>query len=269
MWEIPVHGNGGGGAYYPTSGLREAGLRNLRAIQGASDMLICGEDLGNVPDEVPPVLLELGVLGLRIQRWCDGQTWKYPYLTVGASSCHDCSPCRLWWNEEWGGAEGWYNFFIGKGSCPGGPPDWISQKIIEMHCEGSSMLTINPIQVGYAPPCMRVEPKRMCMLGQLLALSQPDVHVCESRNWLVTSHAAQDYIDMWEKLRSKNPKNDMINKPGTTDGCWVYRFLPFLPDSRTLPGLLVNLLKGVGTPDVTRHLNQISMAVLELTETVW
>jgi len=74
---------------------------------------------------------------------------------------------------------------------------------------------------------------------------------------------------MWEKLRSKNPKNDMINKPGTTDGCWVYRFLPFLPDSRTLPGLLVNLLKGVGTPDVTRHLNQISMAVLELTETVW
>ena len=177
-----MHGNGGGGAYYPTSGLREAGLRNLRAIQGASDMLICGEDLGNVPDEVPPVLLELGVLGLRIQRWCDGQTWKYPYLTVGASSCHDCSPCRLWWNEEWGGAEGWYNFFIGKGSCPGGPPDWISQKIIEMHCEGSSMLTINPIQVGYAPPCTRVEPKRMCMLGQLLALSQPDVHVCESRN---------------------------------------------------------------------------------------
>jgi hypothetical protein len=182
MWEIPVHGNGGGGAYYPTSGLREAGLRNLRAIQGASDMLICGEDLGNVPDEVPPVLLELGVLGLRIQRWCDGQTWKYPYLTVGASSCHDCSPCRLWWNEEWGGAEGWYNFFIGKGSCPGGPPDWISQKIIEMHCEGSSMLTINPIQVGYAPPCTRAEPKRMCMPGQLLALSLPDVHVCESRN---------------------------------------------------------------------------------------
>jgi hypothetical protein len=71
---------------------------------------------------------------------------------------------------------------------------------------------------------------------------------------------------MWEKLRSKNPKNDMINKPGTTDGCWVYRFLP---NSQTLPCLLVNLLKGVGSPDVTRHLNQISVAALELTETVW
>ena len=30
-------------------------------------MLICGEDLGNVPPEVPPVLNELGILGLRIQ----------------------------------------------------------------------------------------------------------------------------------------------------------------------------------------------------------
>ena len=24
------------------------------------------------------------------------------------------SPCRLWWNEEWGGAEGWYNYFVGQ-----------------------------------------------------------------------------------------------------------------------------------------------------------
>eukprot|EP00282_Hemiselmis_andersenii_P005405 CAMPEP_0114134328 /NCGR_PEP_ID=MMETSP0043_2-20121206/14095_1 /TAXON_ID=464988 /ORGANISM="Hemiselmis andersenii, Strain CCMP644" /LENGTH=864 /DNA_ID=CAMNT_0001227953 /DNA_START=33 /DNA_END=2623 /DNA_ORIENTATION=+ len=176
MWEIPQRG--GGGKYNPSSGLREAGLKNLRAIQTASSMLICGEDLGNVPDEVPPVLLELGICGLRIQRWCDGQTWKYPYLCVGASSCHDCSPCRLWWNEEWGGAEGWYNYFVGKGQCPGGPPDWISQKIVKMHCEGTSLLTINPIQ---------------------------------------------DYVDMWQKLRSPDPKQDMINRPGHTDGCWTWR----------------------------------------------
>jgi 4-alpha-glucanotransferase len=30
-------------------------------------MLICGEDLGNVPPEVPPVLQELDILGLCIQ----------------------------------------------------------------------------------------------------------------------------------------------------------------------------------------------------------
>ena len=63
-------------------GLRDNGLRNLRAIQKASNMMICGEDLGDCPAEVGPVLLELGILGLKIQRWCEGHTWKYAYLSV-------------------------------------------------------------------------------------------------------------------------------------------------------------------------------------------
>mmetsp|Transcript_59783 Transcript_59783/g.140742 ORF Transcript_59783/g.140742 Transcript_59783/m.140742 type:complete len:838 (-) Transcript_59783:164-2677(-) len=176
MWEIPQHG--GGGQYVPGGGLRENGLKNLRAIQTASNMMICGEDLGNVPPEVGPVLLELGILGLKIQRWCNGKTWEYGYLTVAASSCHDCSPCRLWWNEDWGGAENFFNSFCGGGQTPGGPPDFISQKIIKMHAESSAMWTINPIQ---------------------------------------------DYLDMWNSLRSANAKNDMINVPGSTDGCWIWR----------------------------------------------
>jgi len=176
MWEIPKHGSGG--RYEPSSGLRENGLKNLRAIQTASNMLICGEDLGNVPAEVGPVLLELGILGLKIQRWCDGKTGEYPLLTVAASSCHDTSPCRLWWNENWGEAEHFFHSFCGDGHTPGGPPDWVSQKIIKMHAESSAMWTINPIQ---------------------------------------------DYIDMFEDMRSQNAKADMINVPGSTEGCWVYR----------------------------------------------
>ncbi|KAJ1471613.1 glycoside hydrolase [Baffinella frigidus] len=172
MWEIPSRG--GPGEYVPSKGLREAGLRNLRAIQTASKS----------HPRPPPRLHQnrqhtpFGVLGLRIQRWCEGHTWKYDYLSVAASSCHDCSPCRLWWNQEWGSAEGWYNFFIGKGQCPGGPPDWVIQKIVNLHLESTSMLTINPIQ---------------------------------------------DYIDCWDALRSPDPKNDMINVPGSTEGCWIWR----------------------------------------------
>ena len=92
---------------------------------------------------------------------CEGHTWKYGYLSVAASSCHDCSPCRLWWNEEWGSAEGWYGFFCGGGAprdvckppkeatktCPGGPPPWVSKHIQKLHFDSSSMWTINPIQV--------------------------------------------------------------------------------------------------------------------------
>ena len=200
MWEIPR--NGGGGQYVPNGGLRESGLRNLRAIQTASNMLICGEDLGNVPPEVGPVLLELGILGLKIQRWCDGKTWDYGYLTVAASSCHDCSPCRLWWNENWGEAERFYNSFCGQGQAPGGPPDWISQKIIKMHAESSAMWTINPMQ---------------------------------------------DYLDMWNPLRSQNAKNDMINKPGSTEGCWIWRCHKRFEDLMNEDGFntfLKNLLRG-------------------------
>ena len=47
--------------------------------------------------------------------------------------------------------QGWYNFFIGKGECPGGPPDWVSQQIIKLHAESTSMWTINPIQAREIP----------------------------------------------------------------------------------------------------------------------
>mmetsp|Transcript_55312 Transcript_55312/g.115704 ORF Transcript_55312/g.115704 Transcript_55312/m.115704 type:complete len:839 (-) Transcript_55312:278-2794(-) len=184
MWEIPK--NGGGGQYVPSGGLREQGLKNLRAIQTASNMLICGEDLGNVPPEVGPVLVELGICGLKIQRWCDGKTWEYPYLNVAASSCHDCSPCRLWWNENWGEAEAFFGRLIGPGQqCPGGPPDWVSQKIIKMHADTSALLSVCPIQ---------------------------------------------DLVDMWGGLRSQNPKGDLINKPGSTDGCWIWRMHKSMED---------------------------------------
>merc|ERR1712205_143591 len=204
MWEIPKHGSGG--RYEPSSGLRENGLKNLRAIQTASNMLICGEDLGQVPPEVGPVLLELGILGLKIQRWCDGKTWEYPLLTVAASSCHDTSPCRLWWNENWGEAERFFQSFCGQGNCPGGPPDWVSKKIIKMHAESSGMWTINPIQ---------------------------------------------DYLDMEEGMRSKNAKADMINVPGSTDGCWVP--LPPSHGRSSQGGLVQQHAQGDFAEGETRH----------------
>ena len=142
--------------------------------------------------EYPLFLMIRSIVSTLSSAWCT--------MTVAASSCHDCSPCRLWWNEEWGSAEGWFNFFCaGKGACPGGPPDWVSQFIQKLHFESTSMWTINPIQ---------------------------------------------DYVDMWQSLRSMNPKNDIINRPGQTDGCWVWRFhlnldkllaVCFLPHVSLLP----------------------------------
>ncbi len=43
-----------------------------------------------------------------------------------------------------------------------------------------------------------------------------------------TINPIQDYIDMFEGLRSQNAKADMINVPGSTDGCWVRERVPLL-----------------------------------------
>jgi 4-alpha-glucanotransferase len=42
--------------------------RTLPVLMRSTNMLMCGEDLGFVPACVPPVMHELGVIGLRIQR---------------------------------------------------------------------------------------------------------------------------------------------------------------------------------------------------------
>ncbi len=50
-------------------GWESTGRRLLAVLQGATDMLVCAEDLGDVPRCVPRVLENLGILGLRIVRW--------------------------------------------------------------------------------------------------------------------------------------------------------------------------------------------------------
>lgn len=47
---------------------RKEAMEKLPSMKRASEMLICGEDLGTVPDCVPGVMEELGLLSLEIQR---------------------------------------------------------------------------------------------------------------------------------------------------------------------------------------------------------
>lgn len=72
-------------------------------------MLACAEDLGVVPECVPRVLTDLGILGLRVPRWT--RAWDevgepflppatFPYLSVCAASVHDTSSLRGWWYED-------------------------------------------------------------------------------------------------------------------------------------------------------------------------
>lgn len=78
-------------------------LRKLPALLQATDMLVCGEDLGMVPHCVPGVMQQLGILSLEIARMPKqpGQTLAdIPYLSVTSASTHDMSTLREWFKGD-------------------------------------------------------------------------------------------------------------------------------------------------------------------------
>lgn len=78
----------------------------LPAMRSASDMLLCGEDLGMVPVCVPGVMNQLGMLSLEIQRWPKiyGAVFSdpafAPYMSVVSSGTHDMETLRQWWQDD-------------------------------------------------------------------------------------------------------------------------------------------------------------------------
>ncbi len=82
------------------------GYEKLPVMRRASPMLLCGEDLGMVPDCVPGVLKELGILSLEIQRMPKSSKVDFsdpahaPYMSVVSPSTHDMPTLRGWWHED-------------------------------------------------------------------------------------------------------------------------------------------------------------------------
>jgi 4-alpha-glucanotransferase len=80
----------------------------LRVLQKASgDTTIVAEDLGVVPDYVPPTLQKLGIPGFRIPllfREHDGSYGdpkSYPRLSLAQPATHDHAPLAAMWQEWW------------------------------------------------------------------------------------------------------------------------------------------------------------------------
>src|SRR5690606_8271293 len=80
-------------------------MEKLPVILNATDMLICGEDLGFVPESVPVVMDRLAITALKVQRMpSDDVAWYNPkeagYMNVVTASSHDSSTLRQWWHED-------------------------------------------------------------------------------------------------------------------------------------------------------------------------
>jgi 4-alpha-glucanotransferase len=116
-------------------------------------MLVCGEDLGMVPDCVPPVMKELNILSLEIQRMPKDPAKEYahpsdaPYLSVCTTSTHDMPTIRGWWEKEAENIQKFYNNELGnQGGAPFFAEPWICQQIITQHLYSSAIWTVFPIQ---------------------------------------------------------------------------------------------------------------------------
>ncbi|MDD4746764.1 MAG: 4-alpha-glucanotransferase [Salinivirgaceae bacterium] len=160
-------------------------LKKLPVIKNATQMLLCGEDLGMVPKCVPKVMEQLGILSLEIQRmpkedWVAfGDTSKYPYLSVATPSSHDTSTIRGWWKENPVLTQKFNRIVLNnieKRSLDCGPK--IVKQIIEQHLESPSMLAI---------------------------------------------FALQDLLGISKKLRFNNVEAERINDPSNSKNYWRYR----------------------------------------------
>ena len=124
-------------------------MKKLPILTQSTSMLVCGEDLGMVPDCVPWVMEQLQILSLEIQRMPKnpqhefGHVWEYPYRSVCTISTHDMATLRGWWEEDCR----YYNQVLGHwGEVPTAAPGWVCEEIVRNHLECPSLLCILSFQ---------------------------------------------------------------------------------------------------------------------------
>lgn len=163
---------------------REA-MQKLPTLKAATNMLVCGEDLGMVPHCVPDVMKQLGMLSLEIQRMPKDPNRSFshpqsaPYLSVVTPSTHDMSTIRAWWEEDPGRTQFFYNHELQQwGDAPQYCEAWVNSAILEQHLLSPSMWSIFQVQ---------------------------------------------DILGCSDLLRRKIPQEERINDPANPNQYWQYR----------------------------------------------
>jgi 4-alpha-glucanotransferase len=167
-------------------------MKKLPALKHATNMLVCGEDLGLVPGCVPEVMRQLGLLSLEIQRMPKQSGREFfhpndaPYLSVVTPSTHDMSTIRGWWEEDRAKTQRFFNYELGQwGDAPYFCEPWVNRAIVIQHLYSPAMWSIFQIQ---------------------------------------------DILGMSKKLRRENPHEERINNPPIPKFYWRYRMHLLLED---------------------------------------
>jgi len=182
-------------------------MDKLPELKRSTNMLICGEDLGMVPDCVPGVMKELAILSLEIQRMPKNPAHAFfhpddaPYLSVVTPSTHDMSTIRGWWEEDRAVTQQFFNQELGQGgTAPSVCEPWINQIIIKQHLYSPAMWSIFQLQ---------------------------------------------DLLGMDGEIRRDNPNKERINIPADPKHYWCYRKHVTLEDLMNQTSFNTRLKKSV------------------------
>jgi 4-alpha-glucanotransferase len=132
---------------------RQEALQKLPTLKRVTNMLICGEDLGLVPDCVPGVMRDLGLLSLEIQRMPKTPTRLFsrpseaPYLSVVTPSTHDMSTIRGWWAEDPALTQRFFNEELHQpGPAPAECDGKWNEAVVRQHLASPAMWSIFQLQ---------------------------------------------------------------------------------------------------------------------------
>ena len=171
----------------------KSGMEKLPALKRATNMMICGEDLGMMTPCVTSVMKELGILSLEVQRAPKSNKREFfhpskaPYLSVVTPSTHDMSTIRGWWEEDRGVTQRFYNSQLGHwGEAPYFCEWWICRDIILQHLYSPAMWSIFQMQ---------------------------------------------DLLSISDSVRRQNPHEERINVPSNSMSSWRYRCLLYTSPS--------------------------------------
>ncbi len=124
-------------------------MKRLPILTQSTSMLVCGEDLGMVPDCVPWVMEQLQILSLEIQRMPKhpedefGHVGSYPFRSVCTIGTHDMTTFRGWWEEDRNtSARFFYHELKHWGELPRHAPGWLCEDVLRRHLYSPSMLCI-------------------------------------------------------------------------------------------------------------------------------
>ncbi|MDR1918071.1 MAG: 4-alpha-glucanotransferase [Tannerellaceae bacterium] len=132
---------------------KEQAYQRLTPLVVSTQMLVCGEDLGMIPESVSEVMNNLQILSLEIERMSKQPSREFadlgrlPYLSVCTTSTHDMSPLRSWWKEDREKTQRYYNKVLQQpGEAPAECTSDLAAHILDNHMKTPSMLTIIPLQ---------------------------------------------------------------------------------------------------------------------------